>query len=126
MPREFNEEPKFTKMEDLCENGFKVERDKHLESDIDPIVKFQELAKIMNWIINAITQAKNMQLWVLQNIAVYNAWVDIMNDAKKQLWLTYKELKKVNEKDFENIVDCDIEKLPRIDIHKEEVEKESE
>jgi len=39
--------------------------------------------------------------------------------------LTYKELKKVNEKDFENIVDCDIEKLPKIDIHKE-VEKESE
>ena len=125
MSKEFNENPQFTKMEDLCENGFKVERDQHLESNIDPMKKFQELANIINWIINAITQAKNMQLWVLQNIAVYNAWVDIMNNAKKELWLTYKELKKVNEKDFENIVDCDIEKLPKIDIHKE-VEKESE
>lgn len=126
MPREFNEEPKFTKKEDLCENGFRVERDQHLESDIDPIKQFQELSNIMNGIINWITQAKNMQLWILQNIKVYNAWVDIMNNAKKELWLTYKELKRVNEKDFENIIDCDIEKLPKIDIHKEKVEKKSE
>jgi len=48
MQKEFNENPQFTKMEDLCENGFKVERDQHLESNIDPVVKFQELAKIMN------------------------------------------------------------------------------
>lgn len=119
MPEEraFNPESIYTKLED---GKFRVERDQHASSDITPLEQFKQLANVMNQIKWLITQAKNAQLQVGQFVDWYNQRVEIMNNAKEKCDLNYKKLEAIDPEVLKNLIDCDVEKLPTIDIEPEE------
>ena len=118
--RPFNENQTFTKLEDW---KFRVEKDTHASSDITPIEQMQLMASQMNQIKQIIDSVVNTQERVNQIIEWYNIRVWIMNKAKKELWLEYSEMKEIDKKAFANILDCDVEKLPKIDLSWLEAEK---
>lgn len=115
--RTFNPESIYTKLED---GKFRVERDQHAVSDIAPIEQMKLLAQAMNQIKWLITQAKNAQDQVKWYVERYNNWVEILNNAKKELDLDYKELKAIDPEVLKNLIDCDVEKLPYLDLEPEE------
>lgn len=115
--RPFNPESIYTKLED---GKFRVERDQHASSDIAPLEQFKLLAQAMNQIKWLIQQARNAQNQVWQYVERYNTWVGIMNEAKEKCELDYKKLEAINPEDLKNLIDCDVEKLPKIDIEPEE------
>lgn len=119
--RPFNENQTFTKLEDW---KFRVEKDTHASSDINPIEQMQLMASQMNQIKQIIDSVVNTQERVNQIIEWYNIRVWIMNNAKKELWLEYSEMKEIDKKAFANILDCDVEKLPKIDLSWLEAKKE--
>jgi len=121
--RPFNENQTFTKLEDW---KFRVEKDTHASSDITPIEQMQLMASQMNQIKQIIDSVVNTQERVNQIIEWYNIRVWIMNKAKKELWLEYSEMKEIDKKAFANILDCDVEKLPKIDLSWLEAEKKEE
>lgn len=121
--RPFNENQTFTKLEDW---KFRVEKDTHASSDINPIEQMQLMASQMNQIKQIIDSVVNTQERVNQIIEWYNIRVWIMNKAKKELWLEYSEMKEIDKKAFANILDCDVEKLPKIDLSWLEAEKKEE
>ena len=121
--RPFNENQTFTKLEDW---KFRVEKDTHASSDITPIEQMQLMASQMNQIKQIIDSVVNTQERVNQIIEWYNIRVWIMNKAKKELWLEYSEMKEIDKKAFANILDCDVEKLPKIDLSWLETEKKEE
>ena len=121
--RPFNENQTFTKLEDW---KFRVEKDTHASSDINPIDQMQLMASQMNQIKQIIDSVVNTQERVNQIIEWYNIRVWIMNKAKKELWLEYSEMKEIDKKAFANILDCDVEKLPKIDLSWLEAEKKEE
>lgn len=115
--REFNETPSFTKLDD---GMFRVEKDTHALSDIKPLEQMQLMANQMQQILSMIAQAKNQQAQVLKIAEWYNIRVGIMNKAKEELWLDYKKMEEIDVDVLKNIIDCDPEKLPRIDVEPEE------
>lgn len=119
MPEEraFNPESIYTKLED---GKFRVERDQHAVSEIAPLEQFKLLAQAMNQIKWLIQQAKNAQLQVWQYVERYNTWVEILNNAKEKCDLDYKKLDAIDPELLKNLIDCDVEKLPHIDIEPEE------
>lgn len=121
--RPFNENQTFTKLEDW---KFRVEKDTHASSDITPIEQMQLMASQMNQIKQIIDSVVNTQERVNQIIEWYNIRVWIMNKAKKELWLEYSEMEEIDKKAFANILDCDVEKLPKIDLSWLEAEKKEE
>lgn len=121
--RPFNENQTFTKLEDW---KFRVEKDTHASSDINPIDQMQLMASQMNQIKQIIDSVVNTQERVNQIIEWYNIRVWIMNKAKKELWLDYTEMEEIDKKAFANILDCDVEKLPKIDLSWLEAEKKEE
>ena len=121
--RPFNENQTFTKLEDW---KFRVEKDTHASSDITPIEQMQLMASQMNQIKQIIDSVVNTQERVNQIIEWYNIRVWIMNKAKKKLWLEYSEMEEIDKKAFANILDCDVEKLPKIDLSWLEAEKKEE
>ena len=121
--RPFNENQTFTKLEDW---KFRVEKDTHASSDINPIEQMQLMASQMNQIKQIIDSVVNTQERVNQIIEWYNIRVWIMNKAKKELWLEYSEMKEIDKKAFANILDCDVEKLPKIDLSWLDAEKKEE
>lgn len=121
--RPFNENQTFTKLEDW---KFRVEKDTHASSDINPIEQMQLMASQMNQIKQIIDSVVNTQERVNQIIEWYNIRVWIMNKAKKELWLEYSEMEEIDKKAFANILDCDVEKLPKIDLSWLEAEKKEE
>lgn len=118
--RKFNAEPSFTKTED----GFIVEKDTHAKSEIKPIEQMQLMAQQMNQIKWFIDQCKNSQAQVLKIVEWYNIRVDIMNNAKKELWLKFTEMEKIDAEVLKNLIDADPEKLPKIDLSWLEAKKE--
>ena len=110
--RPFNENQTFTKTED----GFIVEKDTHAKSEIKPIEQMQLMAQQMNQIKWFIDQCKNSQAQVLKIVEWYNIRVDIMNNAKKELWLEFTEMEKIDADLLKNLIDADPEKLPKIDL----------
>ena len=121
--RPFNENQTFTKLEDW---KFRVEKDTHASSDINPIEQMQLMASQMNQIKQIIDSVVNTQERVNQIIEWYNIRVWIMNNAKTELWLEYSEMEEIDKKAFANILDCDVEKLPKIDLSWLEAEKKEE
>ena len=121
--RPFNDKQTFTKLEDW---KFRVEKDTHASSDINPIDQMQLMASQMNQIKQIIDSVVNTQERVNQIIEWYNIRVWIMNKAKKELWLDYTEMEEIDKKAFANILDCDVEKLPKIDLSWLEAEKKEE
>lgn len=121
--RPFNENQTFTKLEDW---KFRVEKDTHASSDITPIEQMQLMASQMNQIKQIIDSVVNTQERVNQIIEWYNIRVWIMNNAKKELWLEYSEMEEIDKKAFANILDCDVEKLPKIDLSWLEAGKKEE
>lgn len=121
--RPFNENQTFTKLEDW---KFRVEKDTHASSDINPIEQMQLMASQMNQIKQIIDSVVNTQERVNQIIEWYNIRVWIMNKAKKELWLEYSEMKEIDKKAFANILDCDVEKLPKIDLSWLDVKEKEE
>lgn len=115
--RPFNPESIYTKLED---GKFRVERDQHASSDIAPLEQFKLLAQAMNQIKWLIQQAKNAQEQVKWYVEWYNTWVEILNNAKKELDLDYKELEAIDPEVLKNLIDCDVEKLPHLDLEPEE------
>ena len=111
--REFNETPSFTKLDD---GMFRVEKDTHAKSEIKPIEQMQLMAQQMNQIKWFIDQCKNSQAEVLKIVEWYNIRVDIMNNAKKELWLKFTEMEKIDADVLKNLIDCDPEQLPKIDL----------
>ena len=118
MPEEraFNPESIYTKLED---GKFKVERDQHAVSEITPLEQMKLLANAMNQIKWLITQAKNAQLQVGQYVDWYNQRVEILNTAKEKCDLDYKKLEAIDPELLKNLIDCDVEKLPHIDVEPE-------
>ena len=119
MPEEraFNPESIYTKLED---GKFRVERDQHATSDIAPLNQMQLLANAMNQIKQFIQQAKNAQDQVKWYVERYNNRVEILNTAKEKCDLDYKKLEAIDPEVLKNLIDCDVEKLPTIDIEPEE------
>ena len=115
--RTFNPESIYTKLED---GKFRVERDQHAVSDIAPIEQMKLLAQAMNQIKWLITQAKNAQSQVGQYVERYNTRVEILNNAKEKCDLDYKKLEAIDTELLKNLIDCEVEKLPHIDIEPEE------
>lgn len=115
--RTFNPESIYTKLED---GKFRVERDQHAVSDIAPIEQMKLLAQAMNQIKWLITQAKNAQEQVKWYVERYNNRVEILNNAKEKCDLDYKKLDAINPDDLKNLIDCDVEKLPYLDLEPEE------
>lgn len=115
--RPFNPESIYTKLED---GKFRVERDQHAVSEIAPIEQFKLLAQAMNQIKWLIQQAKNAQEQVKWYIERYNNRVEILNNAKEKCDLDFKKLEAINPEDLKNLIDCDVEKLPYIDVEPEE------
>ena len=116
MERTFNETPVYTKLED---GKFRVEKDTHASSDIKPIEQMSLMAQQMNQLKWLIDQCKNAQASATKICEWYNIRVWIMNDAKKELWLKFKEMEKIDPELLNNLIECDVEKLPRIDIEEE-------
>ena len=116
MERTFNETPVYTKLED---GKFRVEKDTHALSDITPIEQMQLMASQMNQLKQLIDSTKNAQSQANKIVEWYNIRVWIMNDAKKELWLKYKEMEKIDPEVIKNLIDADVEKLPRIDVEPE-------
>ena len=121
--RPFNENQTFTKLEDW---KFRVEKDTHASSDINPIDQMQLMASQMNQIKQIIDSVVNTQERVNQIIEWYNIRVWIMNKAKKELWLDYTEMEEIDKELFANILNADVEKLPKIDLSWLEAEKKEE
>ena len=80
----------------------------------------QLLANAMNQIKQFIQQAKNAQDQVKWYVERYNNWVEILNTAKEKCDLDYKKLEPIDPEVLKNLIDCDVEKLPTIDIEPEE------
>jgi hypothetical protein len=114
--RKFNPEPQFTKLDDGL---FRVEKDTHATSDIKPIEQMQLMANQMQQLISMITQAKNQQAQALKIAEWYNIRVGIMNNAKEKLNLDFKKMEEINVDVLKNIIDCNPEDLPRIDVEPE-------
>lgn len=115
--RTFNPESIYTKLED---GKFRIERDQHAVSEIAPLEQFKLLAQAMNQIKWLIQQAKNAQNQVGQYAERYNTRVEILNNAKEKCDLDYKKLEAIDPELLKNLIDCDVEKLPHIDIEPEE------
>ena len=121
--RPFNDKQTFTKLED---GKFRVEKDTHASSDINPIDQMQLMASQMNQIKQFIDSCTNAQERVNQIIEWYNIRVWIMNNAKKELWLEYTEMEEIDKEAFANVLNADVEKLPKIDLSWLEAEKKEE
>lgn len=115
--RPFNPESIFTKLED---GKFRVERDQHAVSEIAPIEQMKLLAQAMNQIKWLIDQAKNAQNQIQWYVEWYNNWVEILNNAKEKCDLNFKKLEPIDPEVLKNLIDCDPEKLPTIDVEPEE------
>ena len=74
----------------------------------------------MQQLISMITQAKNQQAQALKIAEWYNIRVWIMNNAKEKLNLDFKKMEEINVDVLKNIIDCNPEDLPRIDVEPEE------
>lgn len=104
----------------LSNTDFKVSEVKELSSDIKGLEQLELLAWQLNTIKKFVAQAQEMKIKTIQIADWYNTRVDIMNDAKIELWLDYKALKKIELPEEFSLENLDLNIIPAIDIKKDE------
>jgi len=105
--------------EKLSETSFKVSEVKELSSEIDALKQFEAIASQLSGIRKMIAQAKQLKETVKQTVEWYNTRADILNDAKSNCDLSYKELTKIELPDEFTLEDFDLSMIPEIDISKD-------
>ena len=103
----------YTKIDELT---FKIEENRHLESDIELNKQRQLMANALNQMKKFINDANKIQDEFVKLAAWYDEWCDIMNEAKKQTGLKYKDFQKVNIPDCFDIIEAKAENLPKIEL----------
>lgn len=97
---------------------FKVEEDRHLESNINVKNQAEGLKNFVQRIKDEVAQMKKLKEAVDKDIEQYNRWVDLMTSAMNECGLAKDEkkiveaLKKIDEQ-IKIIVEMDEEKMPK-------------
>lgn len=102
----------YTKVDDFT---FKIEQDRHIEENTTIWVQLNACAKFLNAMKQCVDNAKQSQAQFKVALERYNLTVDILNEAKKELWLNMAIPEKVEICDDFSIIDVDIEKIPSIE-----------
>lgn len=106
----------YTKIDELT---FKIEENRHLESDISLNTQRQLMANSLTEMKKCIANVKDLHDKFKKYWAWYNEWCDIMNEAKKEAGLEYKDFEKVDLDKFENLLETNVEDLPKIELWNE-------
>ena len=106
----------FTKIDEMT---FKIEENRHLESDINFNEQRQQMANALNEMRKAIQNANQIQDKFVKLAAWYDEWCDIMNEAIDETWLKFPKFKKVEVPDCFDIIEAKAENLPKIELWNE-------
>ena len=114
----------YTKVNEL---SFTVEETKTLKDTIDAKAQFELMAKQVSRIKSIVGQTVQSKDLISKTVERYNTWVDILNEAKANCHLAYKELDKIVLPENWTVENIDLSKLPKIDIKRdEELDQEKE
>lgn len=103
----------FTKIDEMT---FKIEENRHLESNIKFNEQRQLMANALNEMRKAIQSANQIQDQFVKYATWYDEWCDIMNTAIDECKLDFPKFKKVNVPDCFDIIEAKIENLPKIEL----------
>ena len=106
----------YTKIDEFT---FKVEQDRHLEEEMKIDEKLNVLAQLLNNMRACVSGANEYQEKFVKTAESYNAFLDIMQEAKDECWFDYKLPAKVEIPDCFDIIEVKIENIPTVDISKE-------
>lgn len=107
---------KFTKIDEM---NFKIEENRHLESDINFNQQRKVMADALTEMKKAIVKANEIQEQFVKWATWYDEWCDIMNTAIDETWLDFKKFTKVNVPDCFDIIEAKVENLPKIELWNE-------
>lgn len=114
----------YTKVNEL---SFTVEETKTLKDTIDAKAQFELMAKQVSRIKSIVGQTVQSKDLISKTVERYNTWVDILNEAKANCHLAYKELDKIVLPENWTVENIDLSKLPKIDVTRdEEMDQEKE
>lgn len=105
----------YTKIDEFT---FKVEEDRHLEEEMKIADKLNVLAQFINNMKQCVAGANEYQDKFVKIAESYNWYVDMLQQAKDELWYDYKLPAKIDIPDCFDIIEVKIENLPTIDIKK--------
>ena len=106
----------YTKIDELT---FKIEENRHLESDIELNKQRQLMANALNQMKKFINDANKIQDEFVKLAAWYDEWCDIMNNAIDECGLDFKKFTKINLPDCFDIIEAKMENLPKIELWNE-------
>lgn len=104
----------------IDEITFEVSEVKELKDTINVPAQLELLAQQMWRIKSLVWQAKQSKEIINKTVERYNTRVDILNTAKSECHLAMKELEKIELLEDFVVENIDVEKLPKIDIHRDE------
>lgn len=107
---------KFTKIDEMT---FKIEENRHLESDINFNEQRKNMANALNEMRKWIAKANQIQEEFVKWATWYDEWCDIMNNAIDECGLDFKKFTKVNVPDCFDIIEAKMENLPKIELWNE-------
>ncbi len=106
----------YTKIDEFT---FKVEQDRHLEEEMKIDEKLNVLAQLLNNMRSCVSGANEYQEKFVKIAETYNWYVDMLQEAKDELWFKYKLPAKIEIPDCFDIIEVNIENIPTVDISKE-------
>ena len=114
----------YTKVNEL---SFTVEETKTLKDTIDVKAQLDLLTQQCGRIKSIVAQARQNKDLIAKTVEWYNTWVDILNEAKANCHLAYKELDKIVLPENWAVENIDLSKLPKIDVTRDdEMDQEKE
>jgi len=102
------------------ETTFTVEETKTLKDNVDAKAQFELMAQQISRVKSIVGQVKQNRDLIEKTVNWYNTWVDILNEAKANCHLAYKELEKITLPEGWTVENIDLSKLPKLDIKRDE------
>jgi len=102
------------------ETHFTVEETKTLKDQVDAMAQFSLMAQQISRVRSIVGQTVQNKELIRKTVERYNTWVDILNEAKANCHLAYKELEKIILPEDRTVENIDLSKLPKIDIARDE------